>query len=254
MKTCPRCSTSLQDGVSFCPSCGTNVSGAAPGPAAQPWPSSAPMPYCGPQENSGKAIASLIFGLLFFVPFAFVAAIILGHLGYSEIKKSAGRLKGEGLAIGGLVLGYGYVLFIPFLLIIAAIAIPNLLRARMAANEASAVGTLRVYNIAMVNYATRCPNIGFPESAKELGPGAGNCKGANLVDAFLAEGEAIRSGYRFYYAPGPLDADGHIISYTIIADPITENTTGVRHFFVDQSGVIRANQDGQATVDSPPLM
>jgi type IV pilus assembly protein PilA len=254
MKTCPRCSASLQDGVSFCPSCGNNVTGAAVGSVAQSLPPSARMPYSGPQENSGKAIASLICGLLFFVPFAFVAAVILGHLAYSEIKKSAGRLKGQGLAIAGLVLGYGYVLFIPFLLIIAAIAIPNLLRARMAANEASAVGTLRIYNTAMVTYATRCPNIGFPESAKDLGPGVGNCQAANLLDAFLAEAEPVRSGYRFFYAPAPVDADGHILSYTIIADPVTQNTTGVRHFFVDQSGVIRVSEDGQATADSTPLM
>jgi type IV pilus assembly protein PilA len=49
-------------------------------------------------------------------------------------------------------MGYAQVVFIPFLLIIAAIAIPNLLRARMAANEVSLVGTLRTYNMAMVNY------------------------------------------------------------------------------------------------------
>ena len=59
----------------------------------------------GAAETSGKAITSLICGLLFFVPFAFIAAVVFGHIALSEIKRSAGRLKGEGLAIAGLVLG-----------------------------------------------------------------------------------------------------------------------------------------------------
>ena len=88
-------------------------------------------------ETSVKAILSLVCGLLFFIPFLFIAAIVFGHLALSEIRKSAGRLKGEGIAIAGLVLGYIEIAGIPFLLIIAAIAIPNLLRARMAANESS---------------------------------------------------------------------------------------------------------------------
>jgi hypothetical protein len=84
--------------------------------------------------------------------FAAVPAIILGHLGLSGHQEKGGQWKGNGLAIAGLVMGYAQVLFIPFLLIIAAIAIPNLLRARMAANEVSLEGTLRTYNMAMVNY------------------------------------------------------------------------------------------------------
>jgi hypothetical protein len=77
-----------------------------------------------------KPSPALSAGLLFSVPFAFVAAVIFGHLGLSEIRKSAGRLKGDGLAIAGLVLGYMWVVSIPIILIIAAIAIPNVMRAR----------------------------------------------------------------------------------------------------------------------------
>ena len=62
--------------------------------------------YAGSQENSGKATASMVCGILFFFWPAALAAIILGHLALSEIKHSAGRLAGRGKAIAGLVLGY----------------------------------------------------------------------------------------------------------------------------------------------------
>jgi type IV pilus assembly protein PilA len=138
-------------------------------------------------------------------------------------------------------------------LIIAAIAIPNLLRARMAANEASAVGILRTYNRAMVSYATQCQNNGFPASVTNLGAGRGDCEGAELVDALLAAPAAIKNGYRFFYSPGPADNLGHVISYTINADPISENTSGMRHFFMDESGVIRSSTGTPTSADSPPI-
>jgi len=257
MKTCPRCSASVQDGVAFCSSCGNSTSAFTGAPSLSPPVSSGvPATYARPQETSGKATASLIFGIVAYLilPFlAAIAAIILGHLALSDIKKKAGQLKGSGLAIAGLVMGYAQIVLIPFILIIAVIAIPNLLRARMAANEASAVGTLRTYNSAMANYATQCQNIGFPASVQNLGAGSGDCDGANLVDSQLAAPATIKSGYRFFYSPGPADNLGHFVSYTITADPITESTTGVRHFFTDESGVIRMSTDAPATADSRPI-
>jgi type IV pilus assembly protein PilA len=179
--------------------------------------------------------------------------IILGHLSLSDIKKSAGRLKGHGLAVGGLVLSYMGIVLVPFLLVIAAIAIPNLLRARMEAREASAVSTLRTYNTAMVTYATQCQNFGFPRSVENLGLVNGDCQAAELVDSVLAGPAARKSGYRFSYSPGPADNLGHVVSYTITADPITENATGIRHFFTDESAVIRMSRGEPATADSPSI-
>ena len=109
----------------------------------------------------GKAVVSLICGLLFFIPLLFIVAIVFGHLALSEIRKSAGRLKGEGLAIAGLVLGYLWIVGIPILLIVAAIAIPNLLRARMAANESSAVASVRTLVAAEAAYASAHPEQGY---------------------------------------------------------------------------------------------
>ena len=80
-----------------------------------------------PTPTSGKAIASLVCGVFFFILPASIAAVVLGHLSLSEIKKSAGRVQGQGLAIAGLVLGYMGLAGIPFA-IIAASAIPNWLR------------------------------------------------------------------------------------------------------------------------------
>jgi type IV pilus assembly protein PilA len=257
MQTCSRCAASVQEGVSFCPTCGNGLSG-IPTPMARlsPLSPAISVAYSGPQETSGKATASLICGILAYMILPFLAAIpaiILGHLALSDIKKRAGQLKGNGIAIAGMVMGYAQVVLLPVILIIAAIAIPNLLRSRMAANEASAVGTLRNYNIAMVTYASKCQNIGFPGSVQNLGPGSGDCEGANLVSVALATPDATKSGYRFFYSPGPAYNLGRVVSYTITADPITDNTTGIRHFFADESGVIRASSGGPASADSPPL-
>ena len=83
-----------------------------------------------------QGIASIALCLSFI---AGIPAIILGHISLSRIKKSMGRLKGEGMALTGLILGY---ISLPFILIIAAIAIPNLLRAKISANEAAAASTV----------------------------------------------------------------------------------------------------------------
>ncbi len=150
---CPGCGNSMAVDDRFCRVCGKNVEGSA-------LPSGTALPAIGTAETSGKAIASLICGFLFFFPPIAIVAVIFGHLALSEIRKSAGHLTGRGLAVAGLVMGYAGVSVIP-ILIIAAIAIPNLLRARMAANEASAVATLRALSTAEVSYSTLHPELGF---------------------------------------------------------------------------------------------
>jgi hypothetical protein len=82
-----------------------------------------------------------------------ILAILFGHLSVSEIRKSAGRLKGEGIAIAGLILGYVGLAIIPLILIIAAIAIPNIRCARIPANESSAIVSVRQLVAAETNYS-----------------------------------------------------------------------------------------------------
>jgi len=247
VKQCPNCRNNLADYVPFCPFCGVSFGVARTG-TAQPM-------TAGPQESSGKATASLICGILFIFPPVALAAIILGHLALSDIKRSVGRLAGRGMAIAGLALGYVGIAFVPLVLIIAAIAIPNLLRARMAANEASAVGALRTYNTAMVTYAAECPSAGYPKSLASLGQATSSqdpCQHAQLVDTQLAQQFPIRRGYRFYFA-SQSDTGGPRETYILAADPITPGKTGVRHFFTDQTGVIRFSARGAADANSEPL-
>ena len=142
------------------------------------------------------------------------------------------------------------LIVVAIILIIAAIAIPNLLRSKMSANEASAVGSLRSLNTACVSYSTSYG--GYPLALSNLGPGSpANATTADLVDSVLAAG--TKSGYVFTYAAGAKDASGNVLSYTINGDPVTVGTTGQRQFFTDQSGVIRANTGGAATVASTPI-
>ncbi|MDP9339814.1 MAG: pili assembly chaperone [Acidobacteriota bacterium] len=157
------------------------------------------------------------------------------------------------MALTGLILGYIGIAFIPVILIIAAIAIPNLLRAKMAANEASAVGTLRVYNSAMVTYAGACPKTGFPARLENLGPGAGDCERAGMVNGALAGPQPTKSGYTFQYEVAQRNDAGQAWTYTLNADPVTQGTTGVRHFFTDQTGVIRWKLGAEADAGSAPL-
>jgi type II secretory pathway pseudopilin PulG len=220
--------------------------------------------------TSGKAIASLVCGIFtIFLP-ASIAAIILGHLSLSDIRKSAGRLGGRGVAIAGLVLGYAGIVLIPLIFMIAAIAIPNLLRAKMAANEASAVGSLRTISVAAITYESEYEN-GFPSTLEALEgmPGAkADCNHAGLLDRTLAYGPKF--GYIFTYTPKYPDGStepvispraaakgctsGGASGYSVTADPVRRGSTGRRSFYADQTGVIRYSNDGEsATADSPPL-
>ena len=146
------------------------------------------------------------------------------------------------------------LIVVAIILIIAAIAIPNLLRAKMAANEASAVGSLRTINTSAVMYSVTY-SVGYPRTLASLGgssSSAATSTAAELIDTVLAAG--TKSGYVFTYTPGTADAAGATDTYTITATPVTAGTTGQRMFFTDQSGVIRANASGSgATVNSTPI-
>lgn len=254
MPSCTSCGNQIPDGnPSFCPQCGTRLSLLqAPSPAsAYPAPPSPPIT----PVTSGLAIVSLLCGLLFFIFPSAVAAIIFGHISRSDIRRSGGRKTGAGVALAGLVLGYLGISIIP-VLIIAAIAIPNLLRAKMAANEASAVGSLRTLNVAALAYSTSYGKL--PARLTDLGRTANgdspSANAANLIDPALSEG--VKSGYTFHYeisqTAGPDEKTG-INGYTIRADPVVPNTSGRRHFFTDQTGVIRSEAGQSATADSPPI-
>jgi prepilin-type N-terminal cleavage/methylation domain-containing protein len=148
------------------------------------------------------------------------------------------------------------LIVVAIILIIAAIAIPNLLRSRMAANEASAVGSLRTLNTAQVTYSTTYPNIGFATALASLGGSASACTGATgasstqacLVDQVLAAG--TKSGYTF--AIGGTGGTPNV-SYSFTGSPVAPGQSGQRYFFTDQSGVIRFNASATASVTDTPI-
>jgi type IV pilus assembly protein PilA len=150
------------------------------------------------------------------------------------------------------------LIVVAIILIIAAIAIPNLLRSRMAANEASAVGSIRTMNTAAITFSSTYGD-GFPPSLAVLGgTGAVTCKNSELLDSVLSAG--VKSGYNFALQPGLVAVTtipagctaGFSDGYVVTATPVTVGTTGQRAFCSDASGVIRFNPTG-AVAPAPPL-
>jgi prepilin-type N-terminal cleavage/methylation domain-containing protein len=151
------------------------------------------------------------------------------------------------------------LIVVAIILIIAAIAIPNLLRSRIAANQASAVGSLRTLNTAEITYATTY-NTGYTSCLGALGPptsGNPTSTAAGLIDSVLAGGTATasssnKSGYSFLYTAGTADPSGRIDTYSIQATPMAVGTTGTNYYYTDMSGVIRQNSTMVAgSTDSP---
>lgn len=129
------------------------------------------------------------------------------------------------------------LIVVAIILIIAAIAIPNLLEARKRANESAAVGSVKTIVTSSVAYTTNHPNIGYPANLTALGPGF-----ENMIDIQLAGGN--KGGYTFTYtvtstSACPTCVGGiHNDDFRLCADPNTPTRTGDRSFVGDASAVI----------------
>ena len=135
------------------------------------------------------------------------------------------------------------LIVVAIILIIAAIAIPNLLRSRIAANETSAVGSLRTLNTSEVTYQSTYPDLGFTCTLASLAPPATTAQptstAAGLIDATLAGG--VKSGYTFATVGTNSTCtvvSGITINYQWGGAPTAPGQTGQRYFCSDQSGVI----------------
>src|ERR1700722_9379216 len=127
------------------------------------------------------------------------------------------------------------LIVVAIILIIAAIAIPNLLRSRMAANEASAVGSIRTMNTAAITFSSTYGN-GFPADMASIGTtgtAGASCSNASLLDTVLTAG--TKSGYLFGLQHGavlnaatpPANCTaGYADGYVVTAKPVTTGTTG----------------------------
>jgi type IV pilus assembly protein PilA len=154
------------------------------------------------------------------------------------------------------------LIVVAIILIIAAIAIPNLIRSKMAANEASAVATLRSINTAEVVYSSTYNVVNtFAATLTALADGGtpGNCTpgapppttaNACLIDAAVAAATTAanaKSGYILTYTP-PTSS-----GYAINNNPATPGSSGVRYFYTDQSLVIRQNSTAAAAATDAPI-
>lgn len=130
------------------------------------------------------------------------------------------------------------LIVVAIILIIAAIAIPNLIRARMSANESSAVGSVRAINTAQISYSAAYPAVGFANTLANLGSPAGNCTPTPATGCFIDNvlSTGTKTGYTFTLAAagGPPQS-----SYQVAANPVTANQTGVRSFCSFEDAVIR---------------
>ena len=146
------------------------------------------------------------------------------------------------------------LIVVAIILIIAAIAIPNLLRARIAANESSAVSSIRTINTAQISYQSSYPTVGYASSLSVLGPpAAGACPTPNssfacLVDFAVSNaGTAAKakSGYYFSLTAGGGTAGQ---SYDVGGSPAVFNQSGVRNFCSIEDGVVRFNNSGSSAL------
>jgi len=134
------------------------------------------------------------------------------------------------------------LIVVAIILIIAAIAIPNLLRARMAANESSAVASIRTINTGEITYSASFPTVGYATALSNLG-GVAPCTPTSatgcLIDSVLAGG--TKSGYNFTAAGsgGP-----PATQYFATGTPVTANQTGIRSFCSFEDAVIRVQPAG----------
>jgi type IV pilus assembly protein PilA len=173
----------------------------------------------------------------------------------SEMGTIRAQVVGAPLKIqqGKLQKGFSLIellIVVSVILVIAGISIPTFLQSRMRANETSAVTTLRQMATASLAYQVECDN-GFESSLLLLGPGGGDCtSGANLLDSILGgSASPQKSGYVFVFT-----GDGQTPSnaYAITADPLS-SYSGTRHFYIDQTGVVRENDTTTAGAADLPI-
>lgn len=170
------------------------------------------------KKTSGLAITSLILGCFFLIPLlgliTSLLAIIFGVVALVAISGNKELYKGHGLAISGIILGAVGVLIIPIIALLAAIAIPNLLRARLAANESYAQAIIRTVSTAAESY--KAEKGQYPLSEDDL-----VSKQPQYLNRSYNNQTVNGYNYSITFAPG---------NYTISAAPVKCSVTGVRIF------------------------
>lgn len=264
--TCNRCGFVSFATSEVCRQCGNPLDAAQPWQTAQAAP---PHPYTragyAGRQSKGMAVFALIGGLVGvpllvvgfvvgvvlgvsplasgvfgFVLFgvASLLGVILGIAATVRANKLPAEFGGKGMAVAGIVLGALSLVSVVPLGIISAIAIPNLLASRRAANEGSAIGSLRALAAAQHEYQETAGN-GEYGTLEELA-------GAGVIDPQLARG--VKHGYRF-------EVEVYENSYAVTASPLEYSDTGTRSFYTSEAGVIRAaDKRGRAADENDPAL
>ena len=210
-------------------------------------------------RKKGFAVTSLVLGILGLptaglVGLGAMLGIVLGVVGLVKARNEPEEYGGKGLAVAGIALSIVSLAMAPVLGIIAAIAIPSLLRARISANEAAAIGELRSVLAAEMTY--RSINGGHYDTLECLAKPS-SCvpgySGPALLDPELTRAEP-RKGYHRAFYPGPrpgtpgtaLVSPSSVTGFAYVAIPLQPGKTGIRSFCVDAGGEIRVQPDGTA--------
>ncbi len=197
--------------------------------------------------KKGLAVFSLVIGILNLFTLGLlgvgaILGIVLAIIALMKIKGDPHKYGGKGVATAGLVMSILSVAIIVPIGIIAAIAIPNLLASRMAANEGSAMASMRKISSAEATFQATHETYGTLEQLAE----------AQLIDADLASGH--RHGYKFNITVLPAGLS-YPMGFEAVGVPQEYGSTGRRSFLIDETGVIRAvnNRGGDPTRSDPPL-
>ena len=211
-----------------------------------------------PVQKRGLAIASLVIGILSLPTLGCaivgaLAGIVMGALALMKANREPHAYGGKGLAIAGIATSAASLLLVIPIGIIAAIAIPSLLRARTSANEAATIGDIRTVVSAEAAYQSSSNGwYGPPECLARPAECIPAYDGPTFLDPQMAS-LAVKSGYRRAFHGRPAmsaGADGSapppraLEGWAYVADPVTPGQTGVRSFCGDASGRICAVPSG----------
>ena len=251
---CTQCGFVGWSDAESCKKCGAPMPSAPAGVVVSPG-NNFPTPYSNygmapaAQVKTGLATTSLVIGIANFLLLGIlvlptIAGIVFSVVTLNKIKRYPHEYGGKGLAMGGLVTNIVSLVAVVPVMIIAAIAIPNLLAAAQAANEGAAIRSLRVLSQAEQTYQATTGKGNYGTTS--------DLQSDALISADLAR--EVRSGYRFkvevFKATGESRA-----GFAVIAVPTDYRSSGRRSFFVDETGVIRGedNHGLEAGKATPPV-
>lgn len=213
-----------------------------------------------PAPRRGMAMASLVLGLLSLPTLGLLGCgallgIVLGALALVKANRAPQEYGGKGLAIAGIAASAVSFVLAAVIGVIAAIAVPSLLRARISANESSAIGDVRT--VISAQFAYQSANNGYfdtPECLANPSACLRDYTGPEFVSASLALA-STKSGYRRTFVPGPPApaealqqgaSPSSLQSFAYLAVPESPGRTGVRAFCGDSSGRLCSTNDGTA--------